>query len=86
MMSDLDRILTILSGAPIVGALADVEAPVMAGLASLREARSARRSLVMAGCFAALVGSVTTLVPTGPAVAEPLLGLPASAPSQLLAD
>jgi hypothetical protein len=40
----------------------------------------------MAGCFAALVGSVTALVPSSPAVAEPLLGVPASAPSQLLAD
>lgn len=85
-MSDLDRILTLLSDAPTAGALGDVEAPVMAGLARLREARSARRSLLMAGCFAALVGSVTALVPSSPAVAEPLLGVPASAPSQLLAD
>lgn len=86
MMRDLDRLLTILSDAPTVGALADVEVPVMAGLARLREARAARRSLALAGCFAALVGSLTTLVPSGPAVAEPLLGIPASAPSQLLAD
>jgi hypothetical protein len=85
-MNDLDRILSILSDALSSGALAEVEGPVMAGLVRLREARSARRSLVMAGCFAALVGSVTALVPSGPAVAEPLLGIPASAPSQLLAD
>ena len=85
-MSNLDRILTTLSDAPPIGALADVEAPVMAGLARVREARLARQSLALAGCVAAFVGSVTTLVPTGPAVAEPLLGIPANAPSQLLVD
>lgn len=84
-MNDLDRILTILSDQPSPGELAGVEAPVMAGLVSLRERRIARRGLALAGFVAAFVGSAAALVPAGPAVAEPLLAMPAAAPSHLLA-
>lgn len=86
MMSDLDRILTLLNDQPVHGGLAGMEGPVMAGLARLKDRRMARNSLVLAGFVAAFVGSAGTLVSTGPAVAEPLLGVPANAPSQLLAD
>lgn len=86
MMSDLDRILTMLNNQPTHGALSAVEAPVMAGLARLQERRTARMALLVAGLVAVLVGSAGTLVPSGPAVAEPWFGVPANAPSQLLAD
>ena len=83
MMSDLDRILIILSDQPAPAELANVEAPVMAGIARLRERRNARRAMVLAGFVAAFVGSASALVPTGPAVAEPLLGMPAARPHPL---
>lgn len=86
VMSDLDRLLTILNDQPVHGGLAELEGPVMVGLSRLQERRTARNSLVLAGLVAAFVGTAGALVPTGPAVAEPLLGVPANAPSQLLAD
>ena len=85
-MSALDEMLLRLREAPMHAGVDRLEAPVMAGLAARIEARVARRGLVLASFVAILVGSVATLIPGGHAAAEPLLGLPADAPSHLLAN
>lgn len=86
MMSDLDELLARLRDVPDHAGLGALEAPVMAGLTRRRETTEARRGLALAGAIAICVGTVATLVPGSPATAEPLLGVPGAAPSQLLAD
>lgn len=85
-MADLDDLLGALGASGTPAALAGIDAPVMQGLAARREARAARRGLVLAGMVAAFVGIAGTVVPGTPAQAEPLFGIPSGAPSHLLAD
>ncbi len=89
-MSDLDDLLMTLRTEPAHAGLASLDAPVMAGLARSRaaaaEAGVSRRGMVLAGFVAVVVGTMATVIPGPPANAEPLLGVPASAPSHLLAD
>lgn len=85
-MSELDTLLTALGDKPVPAALLTIEGGVLAGLAARRDAVAARRGLVLAGVVAAFVGIVGAVVPGAPASAEPLLGVPAGAPSHLLAD
>ena len=89
-MSELDDLLMTLRAAPVPAGLAGLNAPVMAGLASARaaaaETRVSRQGMAMAGIVAILVGTAGTVLPGTPAAAEPLLGVPASAPSHLLTD
>jgi hypothetical protein len=85
-MTDLDELLARLREAPEPAGLAALDGPVMAGLSRRREALEARRGLALAGAIAICVGTVAALVPGNPAAAEPLLGVPSSAPSHLLAD
>ncbi|MEP6869571.1 MAG: hypothetical protein ABJA20_13750 [Novosphingobium sp.] len=89
-MSELDDLLMTLRSQPAPAGLEALDGPVMAGLARARvaaaEAGVSRRGIVLAGLVAVAVGTVATLTPSAPAYAEPLLGVPASAPSHLLAD
>ncbi len=85
-MADLDEILGELGATPSPPALARIEGGVMLGLAARREAGVARRGMVMAMGVAAVVGIAGSVVPAAPAQAEPLFGVPAGAPSHLLAD
>ena len=85
-MTELDTLLTRL-GAQSAGAQLDaLEGPVMAGLVQRRERAAARRGYVLAGCLALFVGMAASVVPGAPVQAEPLLGVPAAAPSHLLMD
>lgn len=85
-MADLDAMLGALGGQSLPPALAAIDDGVMHGLAARRDARVARRGMVMAIAVAALVGVVGSIAPAAPAQAEPLFGVPSGAPSQLLAN
>ena len=84
-MSDLDDLLAKLHAVPTHAGLAALDAPVMAGLVRRREALEARRGLALASVIAICVGTVASFVPSTPATAGPLLGVPNTAPSHLLA-
>jgi hypothetical protein len=86
MMSDLDHMLQALGAVPAPPALGELEPAVFTGLARHRERQVSRRALALAGGVAVLVGMGGALAPVDRASAEPLLGLPAAAPSQLLVD
>jgi hypothetical protein len=85
-MADLDDILGALGAQSTPPALAMIDKGVMVGLAARRDARVARRGMMMAVAVAALVGVVGSIAPAAPAQAEPLFGVPSGAPSQLLAN
>lgn len=85
-MSELDDILRQLRSEPVPGVLAGLDGAVLAGIGRRRESVVARRAIVVAGCVALVVGVAGALAPSAPASAEPLLGVPAAAPSHLLAD
>lgn len=85
-MTELDTLLGRFAEEPIPGELAALDGAVLAGLGMRREARTARRALMLAGGVAVLVGMAGTLGSASPASAEPLLGVPEAAPSHLLAD
>ena len=84
-MSELDRMLLRLAAEP-APVLDGLDSAVMTGLGRRRERQVARRTLALAGGVAFFVGAARTLVPGAPASAEPLLGMPAAAPSHLLAN
>lgn len=84
-MSELDELLLRLAAEP-APALDGLDRAVMAGLGRRRERQVARRTLALAGGVAIFVGTAGALAPGAPASAEPLLGMPAAAPSHLLAD
>lgn len=84
-MNELDHLLLRLRADAAPG-LDGLDGAVMAGLGRRRERQVARRTLALAGGVAFFVGTAGALVPGAPASAEPLLGLPAAAPSHLLAD
>jgi hypothetical protein len=86
MMNNLDDMLVRLRDDPVPIGLASLDASIVAGVHRRREALEARRGLMLAGAIAILVGVGGTLVPGGPAAAEPLLGMPYAAPSHLLVD
>lgn len=83
-MSKLDLALARLNEDCGNMSMPDLSAPVLAGFALLRERQASRRGMVLASAVALVVGSASALLPTRPAMAEPLLGIPASAPSSLL--
>lgn len=85
-MTELDTLLTRLSQESGGPRLDTLEPRVMAGLALRRERTVARRGYLLAGCLAVVVGTAASVVPRTPGAAEPLLGVPAAAPSHLLAD
>mgnify|MGYP007086363428 CR=1 FL=1 len=91
-MNEVDQMFALLRGEPVPGALGGIDGAVMAGLASGRERLATRRGLVLACGVAAVVGlwgglALPVAVPERDhAHAEPLLGMPAAAPSHLLAS
>lgn len=87
-MSELDELFTALRAEPAPAGLGAIDGAVMAGLARARvaEAGVARRGMALAGLVAVVVGVMAAGTPGSTAYAEPLLGVPASAPSHLLAD
>lgn len=85
-MGDIDDMLLRLGAEPVPAALAELDGAVLARIGQRREARMVRRTMMLAGCVAMVAGMAGTIVQAGPAVAEPLLGVPAVAPSRLLAD
>ncbi|MFC0684958.1 hypothetical protein [Novosphingobium clariflavum] len=91
-MNEVDQMFALLRGEPLPGALGGIDGAVMAGLASGRERRAVRRGLALACSVAAVVGLWGGLALPVPAFerdhgyGEPLLGMPAAAPSHLLAS
>lgn len=89
-MSELDELFLRLRAEPV--AMPDgLDGAVMAGLGHRRDRQVARRGLVLASGVALFVGIAGAFVPGaagpgGTARAESLLGMPAAAPSHLLAD
>lgn len=84
-MSELDEMLRCLGAEPVPD-MAGLDGAVIAGMGRRREGQAARRAIALAGCVALFVGTGATLVPSAPAGAEPLLGMPEAAPSRLLVD
>lgn len=84
-MTQLDTILESLRVVPAPDALAAIEPGVFAGVALQRERAVSRRGLVLAGAISMLIGVSASLAPASEARAGPMFGIPASAPSHLLA-
>ncbi len=85
MMTQIDNALETLRAAPAPDALAAIETGVFAGMALQREKAVSRRGLMLAGAISMVIGVSASLVPASEARAGPLFGIPASAPSHLLA-
>lgn len=89
-MNELDKMIALLREEPLPGALCGIDHPVMAGLVAGRERLSARRGVALACGVAAVVGLWGGLsMPVERhrhTHVEPLLGMPAAAPSHLLAS
>ena len=85
-MADIDDLLGALAAKALPQALTSMESEVFQGLVLRRERATARRGMVMAVAAAAVVGIAGSVAPAAPAQAEPLFGVPQSAPSHLLAD
>lgn len=83
-MTKLDTQFARMREAPLPGALDGIDAGVFAGIATQQEARADRQGLVLAGAVSLVIGLSASLVPVNEAYAEPLLGVPAEAPSNLL--
>ena len=85
-MDDVDRFIAQLRDEPVPAGLGAIEGPVMDGLFAARERLVARRGIVLACAVAGVIGLWGGLaLPGAPSVHEdPLLGLPAAAPSHLL--
>lgn len=69
---------------PLPEGLFRIEHAVLSGAMARREAKIARRGLIVAGAVSLVIGLSAGLVPAGKAQAEPLLSVPAKAPSRLL--
>lgn len=84
-MTQLDTVLESLRAAPAPDALGAIEPGVFAGVAMQREKAVSRRGLVLAGAISLVIGTSASLVPASEARADPIFGIPANAPSHLLA-
>ncbi|GGN61633.1 hypothetical protein GCM10011349_44440 [Novosphingobium indicum] len=85
-MTELDTLLARLGEEPAGSRLDGLEVRVMHGVARRREQIVERRGYLLACCLAIVVGTAASAMPGTPSSTEPLLGLPASAPSHLLID
>lgn len=85
MMTQLDTLFDSLRAAPAPDALDAIEAAVFTGVARQRERAVARRGLILAGVISMVVGTTASLFPSSEARADPIFGIPANAPSHLLA-
>ncbi|WP_313442781.1 hypothetical protein [Novosphingobium sp.] len=88
-MKQVDQMLSLLRNEPLPLALGTIEVSVMAGLAAGRERVAGRRGFALACGVAAVVGLWGGLSTPASSLrdsrAEPVLGVPAAAPSHLLA-
>lgn len=91
-MNEVDEIFALLRGEPLPAELGTIDGAVMTGLAAGRESRTGRRGMALACGVAAVVGLGGGLaLPVSASQrdhghVEPLLGMPAAAPSHLLAS
>lgn len=85
-MHDIDAMLVSLRDEQVPAGLAAIDGAVMAGLSARAESDLSRRGLILAACIAGSVGLALGVGGGSPAQAEPLLAVPASAPSHLLTD
>jgi|GEM_PF-3091588 len=80
-----DELLVVLAKEPLPERLDLIEADVFSRFRRKLEAKAARRSLVMAGVIAAVIGGGSTMASRSPAhAASAPFGVPAEAPSNLL--
>jgi len=84
-MMQLNTVFDSLRTAPTPDALAAIESAVFAGVALQREKAISRRGLVLAGAISLVIGASASFVPASEATARPIFGIPAAAPSHLLA-
>lgn len=86
MMNELEIALARLGDEPLPAGLDSLDAAILGGIGPRRERHMARRTLALAGIVGVLVGTAGAVAAPGPAMAEPIFGVPASAPSSLLLD
>ncbi|MCJ2180930.1 hypothetical protein [Novosphingobium album (ex Hu et al. 2023)] len=84
-MRHLDSVLADIRDCPVPPELDGIDEQVFTGMAQLRERKTAVRSVALASAVALLVGVWTGNPQPGPS-GQTLLGVPATAPSSLLAD
>ncbi|PKB19046.1 hypothetical protein B0I00_1273 [Novosphingobium kunmingense] len=85
-MNQLDMTLARLGNDQLPASLDGLDAAVLGGIGPRRERQIARRTLALAGAIGVLVGTAGAIAAPGPAMAEPIFGVPAAAPSSLLLD
>jgi len=85
-MTTVDQLLEQMRDAPPHARLSAMGEGVVESAMRLREQRMSRRGIALAGAIALVIGVAGSLVPSAPASASPLFGIPASSPSHLLAD
>lgn len=85
-MTTVDELLEQMRNAPPPAGLGGIGAGVVESAMELRERRMSRRGVALASAIALVIGVAGSLVPSAPAGASPLFGIPAAAPSHLLAD
>ncbi|RVQ69134.1 hypothetical protein EKN06_02710 [Croceicoccus ponticola] len=85
-MHDIDTMLAALNDEGLPAQLATIDGPVMKGLGAYGERQFSRRGMVLAIGIAGFLGLSLGIDGGAPAAAEPLLAMPASAPSHLLND
>jgi hypothetical protein len=84
-MTKIDDLLDVLANDPLPARLDNIDGEVMARLDRRLESRATRRSLVVAGVIAAVIGGGGGLVSRPSALAaQPLFAIPVQAPSNLL--
>ena len=84
-MIQLDALFDILRATPAPEALDAIEADVFSGVARQRDKAESRRGLILAGAISMVIGTTANLFPSSEARADPIFGIPANAPSHLLA-
>lgn len=85
-MNDIDAVFSAIRDAPVPSRLYAIDDTVIEGLDAYREHQFSRRGLILATVVAGTIGFTFGIGSGTPASAEPILGVPASAPSHLLAD
>ena len=83
-MRDIDNLLAVLNNQPLPPGLARIDAGIIEGVGLLAARADARRGVVLAACVAGMIGLGVGLSEETAAIDEPLLAMPASAPSHLL--
>lgn len=85
-MNDIDALFSAIREEPVPSRLYAIDDTVIDGLNAVRERQFSRRGLALATVVAGTVGLMFGAGSGTPASAEPILGVPAFAPSHLLVD